>query len=493
VSRRAELLVLLTSDLIALTLAHVAFRLVSAAPGGLAPADVTPLPAPVAGAALLVGWLVLFVFTGLYQERFASSRFDELFSLIKVVAAAGLLLFFVLFIDRMSASAARISLATYSGTVLFFVAAGRLSVRSVQKSLLLRGRGVHRALIVGWGDRVEEVRREAERYPAAGIRIVGAIRLSRPVLVPGLPVGHALPDEEPPTEIEAESSGDALPRGDVQLAPAGPAIADLPRLIDRLAVQDVLIALGPEDHQYLDEVLRVCDGSTVALKLVPDFYAAVGGMARTEHMYGLPLIEVLPQPMPVWERNAKRLIDIVVGAVVVAIAVPLGLLVAAVVRASSPGPVIYRQTRTGKEGKPFTMLKFRTMVDGAERETGPVWALPGDARTTRVGALLRRWRLDELPQFWNVVRGEMSLVGPRPERPFFVESLSREIPLYSRRHRVQPGITGLAQVKWRYDGNLEDVRQKLKYDLFYIENMGLGMDLKILLWTIRTALSGGGH
>jgi lipopolysaccharide/colanic/teichoic acid biosynthesis glycosyltransferase len=492
VSRRAELLALLVSDLLALTLAHVAFRLVSAAPGGLAPADVTPLSAPLAGAALLVGWLVMFVFTGLYQERFASSRFDELFSLVKVVAAGGLLLFFGLFIDRMSADAARISLATYSGTVLLSVATGRLFVRSVQKALLLRGHGVHRALIVGWGDRVEEVRREAERYPAAGIQIVGALRLRRPVLTPGLPVGHALPDEEPP-EAEPEASGDALPRGDLQIAATGPAIADLPRLIDRLGAQDVLIALGPDDHHYLDEVLRVCDGRPVALKLVPDFYAAVGGMARTEHMYGLPLIEVLPQPMPAWEKNAKRLIDAVVGAFVVALVLPLALMVAAVVRASSPGPVIYRQTRVGRDGKSFTMFKFRTMVDGAERDTGPVWALPGDARTTRVGALLRRWRLDELPQFWNVVRGEMSLVGPRPERPFFVETLTREIPLYSRRHRVQPGITGLAQVKWRYDGNLEDVRQKLKYDLFYIENMGLGMDLKILLWTIRTALSGGGH
>jgi len=491
VSRRAELLALLASDLLALTLAHVAFRLVSAAPGGLAPADVTPGSAQTAGAVLLVGWLVVFVFTGLYQERFASSRFDELFSLVKVVTAGGLALFFVLFIDRMSADAARISLATYTGTVLVFVASGRLVLRSVQKARLLRGYGVHRALIVGWGDRVEEVRREAERYPAAGIRIVGALQLRRPTVVAAAPVGPALPDEEPPS-IAEEVSGDAMPRGDVEIA-TGPAIADLPRLIDRLGVQDVLIALGPDDHQYLDEVLRVCDGRPVALKLVPDFYAAVGGMARTEHMYGLPLIEVLPQPMPVWERNAKRLIDILVAAAVLAIGLPVGLLVALAVRASSAGPVIYRQTRAGKEGRAFTMLKFRTMVDGAERETGPVWAQPGDARTTGVGALLRRWRLDELPQFWNVLRGEMSLVGPRPERPFFVETLTREIPLYGRRHRVQPGITGLAQVKWRYDGSLEDVRQKLKYDLFYIENMGLGMDLKILLWTIRTALSGRGH
>ena len=149
--------------------------------------------------------------------------------------------------------------------------------------------------------------------------------------------------------------------------------------------------------------------------------------------------------------------------------------------------------RVGQGGQPFTMLKFRTMVDGAERETGPVWAGKTDARVTPLGRWLRRLRLDEVPQLWNVLTGEMSLVGPRPERPHFVEMLVREIPLYSRRHRVQPGITGLAQVKWRYDADLEDVRQKLKYDLFYIENMSLRTDAKILLQTVRTALMGKGQ
>jgi lipopolysaccharide/colanic/teichoic acid biosynthesis glycosyltransferase len=139
------------------------------------------------------------------------------------------------------------------------------------------------------------------------------------------------------------------------------------------------------------------------------------------------------------------------------------------------------------------MLKFRTMVDDAERHTGPVWAEHGDARITPVGRWLRKLRLDEIPQLWNVLLGQMSLVGPRPERPYFVEQLVDRIPLYSRRHRVQPGVTGLAQVKWRYDADLDDVRQKLKYDLFYIETMSLGLDAKILFRTIRTALAGEGQ
>ncbi|MDX1531237.1 MAG: sugar transferase, partial [Rhodothermales bacterium] len=240
-------------------------------------------------------------------------------------------------------------------------------------------------------------------------------------------------------------------------------------------------------------VLRVCDGRPVALKLVPDFYTVIGGMARTEHMYGLPLIEVLPEPIPAWEKHTKRLIDVAVSATVLLAGLPLWIATALAVKLSSPGPVIYRQTRTGQYGRPFTMYKFRTMEDDAERHTGPVWAQKGDSRYTPLGRWLRAFRIDEVPQFWNVLKGEMSLVGPRPERPYFVGKLGREIPLYTRRHRVQPGITGLAQVKWRYDQDLEDVRQKLKYDLFYIENMSLRMDFQILLQTVRTALTRQGH
>jgi exopolysaccharide biosynthesis polyprenyl glycosylphosphotransferase len=197
--------------------------------------------------------------------------------------------------------------------------------------------------------------------------------------------------------------------------------------------------------------------------------------------------------MPAWERRTKRIADVVVSAFVLVVGAPLWLALAGLVRTTSRGPAIYRQTRVGRHGEPFTMLKFRTMVDGAERETGPVWAEHRDKRVTPFGRWLRRLRLDEIPQLWNVLRGQMSLVGPRPERPFFVERLRDQIPLYSRRHRVQPGITGLAQVHLHYDVSLDDVRQKLKYDLFYMETMSLGLDAKILFQTLRTALTGAGR
>ncbi len=172
---------------------------------------------------------------------------------------------------------------------------------------------------------------------------------------------------------------------------------------------------------------------------------------------------------------------------------PLWLLIAVAVKLDSRGPVIYKQDRVGKDGKTFVLYKFRSMYQNAERITGPMWADKNDPRITRVGRILRKLHLDEIPQFSNVLWGDMSLIGPRPERPFFVEHLSEEIPLYKRRLKVKPGITGWAQIKHTYDQSLEDVKIKLQYDLFYIENMSIRLDLKIALSTIVHMLSGKGH
>jgi len=501
VARQVEVAALLLIDGIALVLAYQGFQrladdlgILSAPTSGLV--SVLPLPS----AWLLVGfWLVLFLFAGLYHERYASSRFDEFVTVLKVVSVGTVLLLFLVFIEQLDAYGARAGVLAYWGLTLTLVGGGRLAFRSVQKAQLMRGRGVHRAVIVGWSDQVEAVHREVQRYPAAGLRVVGAIRLQAE---PVAELALAGTEDRPQTVAQSVRSagGDVAPSFDSEgLATSAHAIAGLPGLIERLGVQDILIALGPNDHAYLDEVLRVCDGKTtrdgrpVALKLVPDFYAAIGGMARTEHMYGLPLIEVLPVPTPAWERHSKRLIDIGVSLTILLAGLPIWAALAVAVRMSSPGPAIYRQVRAGQHGKPFVIYKYRTMFDGAEASTGPVWAVKNDDRVTPAGRWLRAFRLDEIPQLVNVLRGEMSLVGPRPERPAFVEKLAREIPLYSRRHRVKPGITGLAQVKWRYDADLEDVRQKLKYDLLYIEHMSLRMDFQILLQTLRTVVTRNGH
>lgn len=460
-TRRVELLALLLADAVALFCANLLWYKARFDWGWFSEPVNRPVPSLVwvVVLALTVAWLIVFLFFGMYRERYASSRFDEFVSLAKVITIGILVMFFFLFIDQLDPFGARSNLFSYWIALFGLVSLGRFVVRSVQKWLILHGRGLHRTLVVGWDDRLEELHRDVAAYPEAGLEIVGAIRLD---------------------------GGDGAPD-------SGSRIADLPRLIEDLEIQDVLIALGPGDQEPLLEILRLCDGKPVRLKLVPDFYSVIGGMARTEHMYGLPLIEVMPEPMPAWEESSKRLLDLVVSAFVLVLGLPVWFILILIIRLTSRGPAIYRQRRVGRLGREFTMYKFRTMRVDAEAETGPVWATEDDPRYTPVGRWLRKTRFDEIPQFWNVFKGDMSLVGPRPERPYFVEKLAAEIPLYNRRHRVKPGITGWAQVKWKYDASLDDVRQKVKYDLFYIENLGLRRDLQILFRTITTALRGSGQ
>ncbi len=487
-SRRTELIALLFADVAALLVANLLYNLARFRWGWLGEFEAAP---PLEGliaasAALCVFWLFIFFFFGMYRERYAASRFDELVSLAKVVTAGFLILVFLVYLDLLRSGSTRAALFVYWSSIYGMVAADRIIVRSVQKALILRGYGTHKALIVGWSDRVEQLYQDVARYPAAGLNIIAAIQMRRDI-APEQPVSVG-------SVVYEASAGDGS-----NVLTALPAAAEmqsieaLPRLIDELGVQDVLIALGSDDHRQLLDVLRLCDGKSVSLKLVPDFYTLIGGMARTEHMYGLPLIEVLPEPMPAWEQSTKRLIDIVVSLAVLAGGSLFWIGLSLLIRLTSAGPAIYRQQRVGQHGRVFTMYKYRTMRDDAEKHTGPIWASENDPRYTAIGRWLRKTRLDEVPQFWNVLKGEMSLVGPRPERPFFVEKLAKEIPLYNRRHRVKPGITGWAQVKWKYDESLDDVRQKVKYDLFYIENVGLRMDFKILFHTLQTTLLGKGQ
>jgi exopolysaccharide biosynthesis polyprenyl glycosylphosphotransferase len=275
-----------------------------------------------------------------------------------------------------------------------------------------------------------------------------------------------------------------------------PVFGDLARLgavVEERDIKEVLIALDSSQHDKLLDVVTRCDAEGVGLKIMPDMYDIISGQARTNQIYGFPLIEIMPELMPEWERSVKRLIDLVVSLLILLIGLPIWIIVAAAIKLDSKGPVFYKQERVGKEGKVFTMFKFRSMVKDAEKHSGPQWAEKNDPRITRVGRIIRRLHFDEVPQFINVLDGDMSLVGPRPERPFFVRQLSEQIPLYSRRLKVRPGITGWAQVKHKYDETLEDVKAKLQYDLFYIENISIRMDMKILLNTVYSVLARKGH
>lgn len=226
--------------------------------------------------------------------------------------------------------------------------------------------------------------------------------------------------------------------------------------------------------------------------MVPSLTDVITGHFKTNQVYGVPLVVLLQDHMPAWEAQIKRFMDIAVSLGVLVIGAPAWVLLYAVIRLSSKGPAVFRQERIGRNGKPFVMMKFRSMYVDAETRSGPVWATENDPRITPVGRFVRKTRLDEIPQFINVLKGEMSLVGPRPERAFFIEKLRKEIPWYVRRIKMKPGITGWAQVKHKYDATIEDVKQKVLYDLYYFENMSIMLDLKIMLRTVLVVFTGKG-
>jgi sugar transferase (PEP-CTERM system associated) len=193
-----------------------------------------------------------------------------------------------------------------------------------------------------------------------------------------------------------------------------------------------------------------------------------------------------------WTRFQKRLIDIVLASIGIVLSAPLALLTALAVKLDSDGPILYGQERVGENGRTFMVWKFRSMKQDAEKGGTPIWAKAQDDRVTRVGRFIRKTRLDELPQFWNVVRGDMSFVGPRPERPFFVEQLAKEIPFYQQRHAVKPGLTGWAQVKYQYGSSVEDAMEKLRYDLYYVKHLSVSFDISIVFDTVKVILFGKG-
>ncbi len=414
-------------------------------------------------------WIIIFAIFGLYKNLYLQSRFDETIQVIKVVTIGTLVLFFLLFIDSLGWNTGNIHYAKtytlfYWFVNVFFVSLDRFVLRTIQRTQVQRGQGLHKAVIVGTGVSALSAYENIQRHKVSGIQVIGFI-----------------------STLNGMNSHLELP-----LSVIG-SLDDLKEIVLSQYVQEIIVALEPDQSGSIIDVVDRIDVPDVSVKILPDFYQMIIGLNQTNQIFGLPLIEVMPDPMPSWEKFTKDVMDVLISLIVLIVTLPLSLVIALVIRMSSSGPAIYKQKRVGLYGKEFYIYKFRTMHEGAERSTGPVWASKDDPRVTPVGNWLRKLRLDEIPQFINVIKGDMSLVGPRPERPFFVEGFKREIPLYTRRLRVKPGITGWAQVKWKYDSNIEDVREKTKYDLFYVENMSLRMDLKILINTLITILTGRGQ
>jgi len=417
--------------------------------------------------AVYLYWMIVFLFFGLYRSWYAKSRFDEFTTVFKAVTFGVLFLFFAIFIDDVttgSQSQARLLIALYWALLIVALGGGRIVVRSFQRHLLLKGIGLRNTVIVGWSKKAREVFDLLEQFPALGHKVIGFVK------------------------TDARKSD-----GNYKGVPTVGSIDALDNIIEAHKVKEVVIALDSAEHRKLLDILGSSAARNVSFKIIPDLYDIVSGQARTDQLYGVPLIEIMPELMKPWEQSVKRAIDVIVSLVILIVGLPIWILVGIAIAIDSPGGVFYRQSRVGKDGKIFSIIKFRSMYKGAEESVGPQWAQKNDPRITRVGRIIRKLHIDEVPNFLNVLAGDMSLVGPRPERPHFVEQLSREIPIYRRRLKVRPGITGMAQVKYKYDESIEDVRRKLQYDFFYIENMSLRTDFKILFRTLFTVFLGKGH
>ena len=395
-----------------------------------------------------------FSVQGLYRIRSTRTRVEEwisvaLATLLGIVVLSGVLLW--LRPGNPDVDYSRATLLIFAILEISFVIAGRMAARSIVERRYRLGRNLDRVIIVGSGELAREVVRKVEGHRELGFRILGYL------------------------SDDATATIDSLPR-------LG-ALGDAEAVVLNEKVDHVFVALPHESSTVMMPLLDRLSRNFVSLHVVPDLLQYMTLRARVEDIDGLPTINLSDAPLDGWSRIVKRAFDLAVALAALLLLAPLMGVIALLIWLEDKGPTFYRQVRMGLDGVPFEMLKFRSMKLDAESASGPVWASKDDPRTTRPGRFIRAWSLDELPQFWNVIRGEMSIVGPRPERPQFVEQFRAEYPHYMLRHKVRAGITGWAQVHgWR--GNTS-IRKRIEHDLYYIENWSLLLDIKIVLMTIR--------
>jgi len=396
-------------------------------------------------------WALIFEGMQVYRARRMLRRTHEAQLLMKahVVALLAFISLTYLFSEYKFSRGVMLTFGILGGVNLLVF---RVSLRNALRWFRKRGFNLRHVLAVGEGPTIENLIHRLDRFPELGLRVIGAV----------------ISENSTAQEVGGKSIVGRFSR--------------LAEIIQRTQVDQVLIALSRNDSPRLDSILESLKDETIEIQLVPDIHEYVTLGCEVEDFEGLPIVKLNDSPLNGWAVLAKRIVDIILASVALILLSPVYLVLAIAVKATSKGPVFFAQERMGLDGKTFKMYKFRSMRIDAEESSGAVWTTPGDRRRTPIGALLRSTSLDELPQFWNVLIGNMSLVGPRPERPVFVKQFRHEIPHYMLRHKVKAGITGWAQVNgWRGNTSLQ---KRIEYDLYYIRNWSISFDVKILALTV---------
>lgn len=409
-------------------------------------------------------WLVIYFITGFYRDIYRRSRLKEFIYTFNASLLGSVFIFFALILDDWVSNYTDYyrGFLVYFGSHFLITSLFRFLLSTRTNRRIRKGKITFNTLLIGSNEKAVELYTEMGHHSHTGNLFVGFASVHNNI------------------QFLLEKNLEHLGTH-----------TQLPEIIARHNVEEVIIAIESSEHEKLETIINILEDTNVKVKMIPDTYDIISGKVKLESISSAPLIEINHELVPLWQKVVKRVFDVLVSIILLIILSPLFLFTAIMVKMSSKGPVFFRQERIGQHGRKFMMIKFRSMYQDAEKN-GPQLSSEDDARITPWGRILRKYRLDELPQFINVILGQMSIVGPRPERAYYINLIREKAPHYKHVQKVKPGITSWGMVKYGYAENVDEMVQRLKYDIIYIENMNLFNDLKILIYTVLIVLQGRG-